>query len=224
MGKSVFVQTLAQNVAADGRGVLLFSLEMDLEQVALRMMASESEVSYNDLRSGTVDDLSWPKIISSCAELAENPLFIDDSGSLDAGKMRAKAHQMKAANNIELVIVDYIQLMQGDKSDSREREISSISRALKLLAKDLNVAVIGVSQLSRSVEERRDKRPRLRDLRESGALEQDADVVLFLYRENYYNRLAETSTTELIIAKQRNGATGVVELEFRPQIMKFTEI
>ncbi len=217
MGKTAFALNIAQHAAIQG-GIpsAIFSLEMAKEQLALRMLCSEAKVDAHRLRGGFLSEADWPKLTRAAGNLSEAPIFIDDTPGLTALEMRAKSRRLKAERKLGLVIVDYLQLMRGRAaSDTREQEISDISRSLKALAKELTVPVIALSQLNRRVEERGDKRPQLADLRESGAIEQDADVIIFLYREEIYNRSENNKgKAEIIIGKQRNGPTDKFELAF----------
>jgi len=224
MGKTALALDIAAYAAVEG-GIpsAIFSLEMAKEQLALRMLCSEAKVDAHRLRGGFLSESDWPKLTRAAGSLSEAPIFIDDTPGLSALEMRAKSRRMKAEHNLGLVVVDYLQLMRGRAdSDTREQEISDISRSLKALAKELTVPVIAISQLNRRVEERGDKRPQLSDLRESGAIEQDADVIIFLYRDEVYNRSEDNPNkgkAEIIIGKQRNGPTDKFELAF---LDKFT--
>jgi replicative DNA helicase len=217
MGKTAFALNIAQHAAIEARvPAAIFSLEMAKEQLALRMLCSEAKVDAHRLRGGFLSESDWPKLTRAAGNLSEAPIFIDDTPGLTALEMRAKSRRLKAERNLGLIIVDYLQLMRGKAdSDTREQEISDISRSLKALAKELTVPVIALSQLNRRVEERGDKRPQLADLRESGAIEQDADVIIFLYRDEVYSRSDENKgRAEIIIGKQRNGPTDKFELAF----------
>jgi replicative DNA helicase len=223
MGKTMLCLNLARHVALQQHvPVLLFSLEMSREQLALRLLSAESEIEGHRLRTGELDGQAWSKLSLALGRLGESPIYIDDTPGISALELRAKARRLKAQQDIGLIIIDYMQLMQGRRSENRQQEISDISRSLKALARELHVPVVTLSQLSRAVESRNDKRPMLSDLRESGAIEQDADLVAFLYREDYYSKEADNpEITELIVAKQRNGPTGVVKLLFKKDIGKF---
>ena len=230
MGKTAFALNVARNVAVEeGVPVAFFSLEMSSQQLAQRMLCSEARVDFHKVRTGQIPNPEWQKLSMSVGRLAEAPIFIDDTASLGVLEFRAKARRLKAEHDIGLVMVDYIQLMTGPRSaESRQIEITMISRALKALAKELEVPVLALSQLSRAVETRGgDKRPQLSDLRESGALEQDADVVLFMYRRDYYKQQEGEEIPELagdaevIVSKQRNGPTGVVPLVFQRRYARF---
>jgi len=217
MGKTAFALNIAQHAAVEAQvPAAVFSLEMGKEQLALRMLCSEAKVDAHRLRGGFLSESDWPKLTRAAGNLSEAPIFIDDTAGLTALEMRAKSRRLKAERNLGLVIVDYLQLMRGRAdSDTREQEISDISRSLKALAKELNVPVVALSQLNRRVEERGDKHPQLSDLRESGAIEQDADVIIFLYRDEVYNKSEDKKgKAEIIIGKQRNGPTASFELAF----------
>lgn len=213
MGKTAFALNVAQHVGLDMKEpVAIFSLEMAKEQLAFRMLCAEAMVNANDIRKGFIKKEDWHKLTSAASNLTGAPIFIDDSSAITALELRAKARRLKMEHGLSLVIVDYLQLMRGKGSfERREQEISDISRSLKALAKELSVPVIAVSQLNRSVESRRPPKPMLADLRESGAIEQDADVILFLYRDEVYNKdnPANKGKAEIDIAKQRNGPAGV---------------
>jgi replicative DNA helicase len=227
MGKTALALNIAQNASVQAAiPAAIFSLEMSKEQLALRMLCSEAKVDAHRLRGGFLSEADWPKLTRAAGSLSEAPLFIDDTPGLSALEMRAKTRRLKIEHNLGLVIVDYLQLMRGRASaDSREQEISDISRSLKALAKELSIPVIALSQLNRRVEERGDKRPQLSDLRESGAIEQDADVILFLYREEVYNKSEENrGKAELIIGKQRNGPTDKVDLAFLDKYTRFENL
>lgn len=213
MGKTAFTLNVAQHVGLELREpVAIFSLEMSKEQLALRMLCSEAMVNSNNIRKGFIRKEDWHKLTSAASNLTGAPIFIDDSSAITVLELRAKARRLKMEHGLSLVIVDYLQLMRGRGSfERREQEISDISRSLKGLAKELRVPVLAVSQLNRSVEQRRPPKPMLADLRESGAIEQDADVILFLYRDEVYNKdnPANKGKAEVDIAKQRNGPAGV---------------
>jgi replicative DNA helicase len=216
MGKTAFCLNVAQYAAIEAKiPVAIFSLEMSKEQLALRMLCSEAEVDGQKLRSGFLSESDWPKLTLAAGNLSEAPLFIDDSPAISSLEIRAKARRLKAEYDLGLVIVDYLQLMKGRRAERREQEISEISRSLKALAKELSVPVIAISQLSRKTEDRPSRRPQLADLRESGAIEQDADVIIFIYREELYKQdTPNKGIAEVIIGKQRNGPTGKVDLAF----------
>jgi replicative DNA helicase len=217
MGKTALALNIAQHAAVEAQvPAAIFSLEMAKEQLALRMLCSEAKVDAHRLRGGFLGESDWPKLTRAAGNLSEAPIFIDDTPALTALEMRAKSRRLKLEHNLGLIIVDYLQLMRGRAdSDTREQEISDISRSLKSLAKELSVPVVALSQLNRRVEERGDRRPQLADLRESGAIEQDADVIIFLYRDEVYNKSDDNKgKAEVIIGKQRNGPTGKFELAF----------
>ena len=225
MGKTSFALNIARNAAIDERiPVGIFSLEMSKEQVVQRLLSSEAEVDSNRIRTGWLRESDWPKLTNAAGHLSEAPIFIDDSATISAIELRAKARRLKAEHNIGMVVIDYLQLISGrSRSENRQQEVSEICRSLKAMAKELKVPVVALSQLARRTEER--ERPQLSDLRESGAIEQDSDVVIFLYRPSYYQVRkagAEPDTkTEIIIAKQRNGPTGTVEMAFLREYVKF---
>jgi replicative DNA helicase len=224
MGKTSFAMNLAENAALHNENsVAVFSMEMPGEQLALRMMSSLGRKDSHSLRTGKLDDHDWPRLIYSVNMLSKAKLFIDDSAALTPTELRARTRRLKREHGLDLVIVDYIQLMQvGGSTENRATEISEISRSLKALAKELQVPIIALSQLNRSVEQRPDKRPIMSDLRESGSIEQDADVILFIYRDEVYNpESAEKGTAEIIIRKQRNGPIGTVRLSFLGQYTRF---
>jgi replicative DNA helicase len=217
MGKTAFALNVAQYAAVDAdTGVAVFSLEMSSEQLVLRMLCSEARVNQMQVRSGRAPERDYPKLAIAAQRLSEVPIYIDDTPALSILELRAKARRLKRDRQAKLgmIVVDYLQLMQGPASDNREQEISSISRSLKALAKELDIPVIALSQLNRQVEQRSDKRPLMADLRESGAIEQDADLILFLYRPSVYDANADEHEAEVIIGKQRNGPIGNVRLVF----------
>lgn len=226
MGKTAFVLNIAQHVAiAKHVTTVIFSLEMSKVQLVNRLLSLESGVEAQNIRTGDISDNQWGKLVEGAEVIGRSPLIIDDTPAITIGELRSKCRKYKLEKNLGLIIIDYLQLMSGNgKTDSRQQEISDISRALKSLARELNVPVIALSQLSRAVEKRDDKRPIMSDLRESGAIEQDADVVMFIYREDYYNRDLEAEKrdiSEIIIAKQRNGPIGTVRLAWIPKYTKF---
>jgi replicative DNA helicase len=224
MGKTTFALNIAQSASVEQKiPVIVFSLEMSKEQLALKLLCSEAGVDNQRIRTGTLMDSDWPRLSHALGSLSEAAMFIDDTPGISALDIRARARRIKAEYGLGLIIIDYLQLMQGkSRSENRQQEVSEISRTLKSLARELNVPVIALSQLSRAVEQRTDKRPNLSDLRESGSLEQDADLVAFLYREDYYNpETDKKNITELIIAKQRNGPVGTVDLLFQKEFSKF---
>lgn len=226
MGKTAFCLNIAQYAASEARvPTAIFSLEMSKEQLALRMLCSEARVDNHRLRIGCIAENEWGKLAMAAGRLAETNIYIDDTPGISVFEMRAKARRLKAEHGLGLIIVDYLQLMSSSRtrSESREQEISEISRSLKALAKELNIPVIALSQLNRRVEDRVDKRPHMADLRESGAIEQDADVILFIYREEVYHPDSEEAKgkAEIIIGKQRNGPIGDVKLTFRSEYTRF---
>ena len=227
MGKSAFAINIATNLALSGTPVAIFNLEMSKEQVGNRILCSEAMVDSNKIRTGQVEDEDWMKLASTLGRLSEAPIYIDDTAGISIMEIRAKCRKLKLEKDIGLVVIDYLQLIQGSgkRNSSREQEISEISRSLKILAKELDIPVIALSQLSRGVEKRDDKRPMLSDLRESGAIEQDADIVMFLYRDDYYNDDSEKkNVAEVILAKHRGGATGTVDLAWLPSYTKFANL
>lgn len=224
MGKTAFVLNIAQHVAfRQNLAVAIFSLEMSKEQLVNRLFALESKVDAQKLRTGDLDDSDWERLIESANIIGNSNLIIDDTPSISIGELRSKCRKYKLEHDLGIIIIDYLQLMTaGGKQESRQQEISEISRSLKALARELDVPVVALSQLSRAVEGRPDHRPMLSDLRESGAIEQDADMVMFLYRDDYYNKESEKKgIAEVIIAKQRNGPIGTVELLWLPNYTKF---
>ena len=228
MGKSAFALNIATNAALRGNvPTVIFSLEMSKEQMVSRILASEAMVDSNKIRTGKIEDDDWLKLAGSLGPLSESGIYIDDTPGISVMEIRAKCRKLKMEKNIGLVVIDYLQLVQGSnkRGGSREQEISEISRSLKILAKEINVPVIALSQLSRAPEQRPDHRPMLSDLRESGAIEQDADIVMFLYRDDYYNQDSEKKNiAEVIIAKHRGGSTGTVELLWLGNYTKFANI
>lgn len=228
MGKSAFAINLAANAAIMSKvPVVIFNLEMSKEQVGNRILCSEALVDSNKIRTGQLDDEDWMKLAQTLGKMSDAPIYIDDTPGISAMEIRAKCRKLKIEKNIGLIVIDYLQLISGSgkKNTSREQEISEISRSLKILAKELNVPVIALSQLSRTAEKRDDKRPMLSDLRESGAIEQDADIVMFLYRDDYYNPDSEKkNVAEVILAKHRGGSTGTVELAWLPSYTKFANL
>lgn len=229
MGKTAFVLNVAQNVAfRSGKAVAIFSLEMSNEQLMNRLLSMEANVDAQRLRTGSMEDTDWEKLVEGAGVIGNSGLIIDDTPGISISELRSKCRKYKLEHGLDLVIIDYLQLMTGRAgraSESRQQEISDISRALKSLARELNVPVIALSQLSRAVEKRDDKRPLLSDLRESGAIEQDADVVMFLYRDEYYNKDSEyKKQAEVIIAKQRNGPVGTVNLVWLGEYTRFANM
>ncbi len=225
MGKTAFVLNLAQYICVRNKvPTAIFSLEMSKDQLINRVLSMESKVDSQAMRTGNLNQADWEKLIESAGIISEAPLIIDDTPGISIGELRSKCRKYKLENDLQLVIIDYLQLMTGGGrgSESRQQEISDISRSLKALARELNAPVIALSQLSRACETRPDHRPMLSDLRESGAIEQDADVVMFIYRDDYYNKDTEKKNiSEIIIAKQRNGPIGTVELVWLPNYTKF---
>lgn len=226
MGKTALALNIARNAAIDGNvPVAVFSLEMSKESLSERLLCAEARVDSGRLRGGFLNPEDWNRITEAASILSEAPIYIDDSPDISATSIRTKSRRLKMDKDLGLIIIDYLQLMKGRaSSERRDLEISEISRALKLLAKEINVPVVALSQLNRKLEERSDKRPQLSDLRESGALEQDADVVAFIYRDEVYNKDENNpnrGTAEVIIAKQRNGPTGVIPLTFLGQYTRF---
>lgn len=233
MGKTALALNIVQNVAlrahkkigGEPKSVAFFSLEMSKEQLVSRMLCAEANIDSQSLRVGELKDSDWESLWSACDVMSKAKIFIDDTAGITAMEMRSRARRLKAEHGLDLIVVDYLQLMQGsgkrNSSGDRQQEVSEISRSLKALARELDVPVISLSQLSRSVESRNIKRPMLSDLRESGSLEQDADIVAFLYREDYYDPNTENKHTELIIAKHRNGPVDTVNLFFHKQFTKF---
>lgn len=225
MGKTALVLNLAQHAAVEKNvPVAIFSLEMSKESLVMRMLCAEAQIDANRLRTGHMHTTDWTKLASAMGRLGEAPIYIDDSALLNSLEIRAKCRRLKSEmNGLGMVIIDYIQLMHGRKqTDNRVQEVSEISRSLKTLAREIDVPVLALSQLSRAVEARQNKRPMLSDLRESGSIEQDADLVMFIYRDDYYNPESETrGEAEIIVAKQRNGPTGTVNLLFQSSITRF---
>lgn len=226
MGKTAFVLNIAQHVAfRENLCVAIFSLEMSKEQLVNRLFSLESKVDSQHIRTGSLSDVEWEKLVESANVIGKSNLIIDDTPGISISELRSKCRKFKMEHDLKMIIIDYLQLMSGSgkrSSDSRQQEISDISRSLKALARELSVPVIALSQLSRAVEQRPDHRPMLSDLRESGAIEQDADVVMFIYRDDYYNHESEKKgVAEIIIAKQRNGPIGTVELAWLPNYTQF---
>lgn len=227
MGKTAFTLNIAQNVGVrQHKTVAFFSLEMSQEQLVQRLLCQIAHIDSQKLRTGQLNsDEEWTRLTDACDKLYESPIYIDDTPGISVAEMRSKARRLKSEHGLDLIIVDYLQLMQGRNAESRQQEISEISRSLKALARELKAPLIALSQLSRSVESRQDKRPMLSDLRESGALEQDADIVSFLYREDYYDKETENQhITEVILAKHRNGPVGSVKLYFKNEFTLFLNL
>lgn len=228
MGKTAFVLNIADYIAVRRQKTcLIFSLEMSKEQLVNRMLAMESNVDSQKLRTGTLTDADWDAVVEGIATIGNSKLVIDDTPGISIMELRSKCRKIKLEHGLDIVMIDYLQLMTGSgkTGDNRQQEISEISRSLKALARELNAPVIALSQLSRACETRTDHRPMLSDLRESGAIEQDADVVMFLYRDDYYNKDTDTpNVAEVIIAKQRNGPIGTVNLGWRPELTRFVNM
>lgn len=227
MGKTAFVLNIAQYMAFHNDvTAAIFSLEMSKEQLANRLLALESKVDSQNIRTGNLEDEEWAKLIEGANIIGKSHLIIDDKPGISISELRSKCRKYKMEHNLGIIFIDYLQLMTGSgRSESRQQEISEISRSLKALARELNVPVVALSQLSRAVEQRPDHRPMLSDLRESGAIEQDADVVMFIYRDDYYNKDSENKNiAEIIIAKQRNGPIGTVNLVWMPNYTKFVNM
>ena len=227
MGKTAFVLNIAQHVAfKQHKAVAVFSLEMSKEQLVNRMLSLESKVSGQNIRTGQLSDSEWEKLAETAGIIGQSNLMIDDTPGITIAELRSKCRKFKLERGLDIIIIDYLQLMSGGgRSESRQQEISEISRSLKAIARELNVPVLALSQLSRAVEQRPDHRPMLSDLRESGAIEQDADVVMFIYRDDYYNKETDKpGVAEIIIAKQRNGPIGTVELAWLADYTKFANL
>ena len=228
MGKTAFVLNIAQHVAFhDNKSVAIFSLEMSKEQLVNRLLSLESKVNSQAIRTGNMMDDEWERLIEGADVIGRSGLLIDDTPGISIGELRSKCRKFKLEYDLQMIIIDYLQLMTGagKNNESRQQEISDISRSLKALARELHVPVIALSQLSRAVEQRPDHRPMLSDLRESGAIEQDADVVMFIYRDDYYNKDTEMkNVAEIIIAKQRNGAIGTINLAWLPDYTQFANL
>ena len=229
MGKTAFVLNIAQYMAfKKNKAVAIFSLEMSKEQLVNRLFSLESQVDAQSLRTGNMKDSDWEKLIEGAGVIGQSKLIIDDTPGISISELRSKCRKYKLEHGLDIIIIDYLQLMTGSvgkSSESRQQEVSDISRQLKGLARGLNVPVVSLSQLSRAVENRPDKRPMLSDLRESGAIEQDADVVMFIYRDEYYNKDSEfKKQAEIIIAKQRNGPVGTVNLAWLGEYTKFANL
>jgi replicative DNA helicase len=225
MGKTSLALNIAQHAAIKANiPVAIFSLEMSNEQLALRMLCAEAKVDAGNVRTGFLTEKDWQKLTQAAGHLSTAPIFIDDTPAISILEMRAKARRLKSEHGLGLVIIDYLQLMRSKGyAERREQEISEISRSLKAMAKELHVPVVALSQLNRRVEDRPNKRPQLSDLRESGAIEQDADVIMFIYRDKVYNKNSDDMTAEVIIGKQRNGPTGLVKLTFLEQYSCFKD-
>jgi replicative DNA helicase len=230
MGKTAFALTIAQNAALkEGVGVGIYSMEMPAAQLTLRMMCSEARIDMNRVRLGQLTDRDFSRLVDVASRLSEAPIYIDDTPDLTLMELRARARRLVSQNQVGLIIIDYLQLMSGPGSgksgENRQQEIAAISRGLKALARELGIPIIALSQLSRAVEARPNKRPMLSDLRESGSIEQDADLVMFIYRDEYYNPHSEKAgIAEIIVGKQRNGPTGTVELQFHASHVRFNDL
>lgn len=226
MGKTALALRFIQAAAEAGKSVGLFSLEMSAEQLVLRLLSAESEIAHHNIRNAAITSNEWIELTHAAARLAEHKIFIDDTASQSIMDIRTKARKLKRDHNLQLLVIDYLQLIHSSKEhENRHQEVSEISRSLKALAKELGIPIVALSQLSRAVEGRVDKRPMLSDLRESGAIEQDADLIMFLYRDIVYNPDTEDpNLSELIIGKQRNGATGTVNLHYRRELTSFVDI
>lgn len=227
MGKTAFVLNIAEYVALKSNiTTVIFSLEMSQDQLVKRILSMNSKVDSQSIRTGALSGEDWSSLMESARIIGNSNLVIDDTSAISVSELRSKCRKLKLEKNLGLVVIDYLQLMSGSKkSESRQQEISEISRSLKSLAREISVPVVALSQLSRAVEQRPDKRPMLSDLRESGAIEQDADVVMFIYRDDYYNRDSEEpGVSEIIIGKQRNGPTGTVKLAWQAQFTKFANL
>lgn len=227
MGKTAFSLNIAEHIAIrQKKTVAYFSLEMGKESVMMRMLAAEAKVGIGEIRSGKIHDSSWPKLINAAGSLSEAPLFLDDTSAVSPFEIRARCRRLKAQHGLDCIMIDYLQLMDlKQKVESRERAVSEISKTLKVIAKELQVPVVALAQLNRGVEGRSDKRPMLSDLRESGSIEQDADVIMMLYRDDYYDKddPEKQGYAEVIIGKQRNGPTGTVKLRFDAKFNKFRD-
>jgi len=226
MGKSTLAQNIVQNASIENKiPTVMFSLEMSATSLALRMLSSEAGIDFQNVRTGQIAGREWPALAMAAARIAESPLVIDQTVNLTPTEVRNRCYKISSEMEIGLIVVDYVQLLSpSTKQENRNQAVSEISRQLKDIARRFNVPLIAVSQLSRAPEGRTDKRPQLSDLRESGSLEQDADVVVFLFRERYYDANSNNDLSELILAKQRNGPTGVVKLGFDGRRMKFREL
>lgn len=226
MGKTTFALNIAENAAIkEGKSVVIFSLEMSKEQLAYKLLCSEANIDMLKLRTGALEDNDWQNIARAAGPLSKAKIYIDDTAGVSVMEMRSKCRRLKIEHGIDLILIDYLQLMSGSNNESRQQEVSEISRSIKALAKEMECPVIALSQLSRAPEQRADHRPMLSDLRESGSIEQDADVVMFLYRDEYYNKETEDKNVcECIIAKQRNGPVGTVSMSFMGALSKFADL
>ena len=226
MGKTTFALNIAENAALrEGKSVVIFSLEMPKEQLAYKLLCSEANVDMIKLRTGNLDDKDWENIARATGPLSKAKIYIDDTAGVTVMEMRSKCRRLKMEYGIDLILIDYLQLMSGSSSENRQQEVSEISRSIKALAKEMECPVIALSQLSRAPEQRADHRPMLSDLRESGSIEQDADLVMFLYRDEYYNKETEDKNmAECIVAKHRNGPVGTVKMAFLGALSKFGDL
>ena len=226
MGKTTFALNIAENAALrEGKSVVIFSLEMPKEQLAYKLLCSEANVDMLKLRTGNLDDKDWENIARATGPLSKAKIYIDDTAGVTVMEMRSKCRRLKMEYGIDLILIDYLQLMSGSSSENRQQEVSEISRSIKALAKEMECPVIALSQLSRAPEQRADHRPMLSDLRESGSIEQDADLVMFLYRDEYYNKETEDKNmAECIVAKHRNGPVGTVKMAFLGALSKFGDL
>jgi replicative DNA helicase len=226
VGKTAFALNVAQNVAARaGETVAIFSLEMSAPQLVQRMLCAEGNIDANRMRTGSFQEEDWEKLTMAISTLSKAHIYIDDTPGITVGQIRSKCRRLKAEHGLGIILIDYLQLIHGSGKENRQQEISAISRTLKGIARELDCTVIALSQLSRAVEQRQDKRPMLSDLRESGSIEQDADIVAFLYRDDYYDQETENKNViEILIAKQRNGPVGKVELAFLKEYNKFVNL
>ncbi|MBB6625383.1 replicative DNA helicase [Clostridium gasigenes] len=226
MGKTTFALNIAETAALrHGKSVVIFSLEMPREQLAYKLLCSEARVDMLKLRTGNLEDDDWERIAKATGPLSKAKIYIDDTAGLSVMEMRSKCRKIKMEHGIDMILIDYLQLMSGSNTESRQQEVSEISRSIKALAKEMECPVIALSQLSRAPEQRADHRPMLSDLRESGSIEQDADVVMFLYRDEYYNKESEDrGTAECIIAKQRNGPVGTIKMAWIGAHSKFADL
>lgn len=222
MGKTTFALNLAEHAALrEGKSVAIFSLEMSTDQLAYKLLCSEAGVDMNKLRQGDLDETDWDNIARATGPLSKAKIFIDDTAGITVMEIKSKARRLKLEHGLDMIVIDYLQLMSG-RGENRQQEVSEISRSIKILAKELEIPVLCLSQLSRAPEQRQDHRPMLSDLRESGSIEQDADLVMFLYRDDYYNKESETpGTAECIISKQRNGPVGTIQLAWIGKFSKF---
>ena len=225
MGKTALGLTMAWNAAKNGKSVAFFSLEMSIYQLNQRLLSMVSLVNLESIINGSIRDDDWALLIDATKKIVEADLYVDETPGIRLSEMKSKLKRLKAERGLDLVVIDYLQLMQADgRQENRQNEIASISRGLKSLSKELNCPILSLAQLSREADKRADHRPILSDLRESGAIEQDADVVMLLYREDYYDEEVEPNQAKLIFAKHRNGATGTVDLFFNKQCTTFTDL